>query len=159
MRDMFTLPNMAKTVHFDHIKHYYWFNSPQLTGYNHYVPHLFMLVRRTTVPKGGVPDLYLPHDRHRFKESEPIATLDGGVAGDEMGTQKATGRCDHHGRTWLTNYGLAGEFIRPSSGFRNIITADGSSEFPAEAGRYHLYVANNCPCMAIQCTSCQLTGH
>jgi putative glutathione S-transferase len=31
------------------------------------------------------------------------------------------------------------------SSFRNRITADGSSGFKAEAGRYHLYVAWNCP--------------
>jgi glutathionyl-hydroquinone reductase len=29
--------------------------------------------------------------------------------------------------------------------FRDRITADGSSEFPAEAGRYHLYVSPACP--------------
>ncbi len=35
-----------------------------------------------------------------------------------------------------------GEFVRGVSGFRNQI---GSSEFPAEPGRYHLFVALNCP--------------
>ena len=38
-----------------------------------------------------------------------------------------------------------GEFLRADSGFRDRITADGSSGFPAEAGRYHLYVAHGCP--------------
>ena len=33
----------------------------------------------------------------------------------------------------------------PESRFRDRITADGSSGFKAEAGRYHLYVAHNCP--------------
>jgi putative glutathione S-transferase len=41
--------------------------------------------------------------------------------------------------------GKAGEFNRSASAFRNHITADGSSGFKAEAGRYHLYVASNCP--------------
>jgi putative glutathione S-transferase len=39
----------------------------------------------------------------------------------------------------------AGEFLRADSGFRDRITADGSSGFKAEAGRYHLYVAHGCP--------------
>jgi putative glutathione S-transferase len=38
-----------------------------------------------------------------------------------------------------------GAFQRSDSHFRNWITADGSSGFKAEAGRYHLYVAYNCP--------------
>ena len=35
-----------------------------------------------------------------------------------------------------------GEFVRGVSGFRHVI---GDPEFPAEAGRYHLFVALNCP--------------
>ena len=38
-----------------------------------------------------------------------------------------------------------GEFIRTESLFRDRITADGSSGFKAEAGRYHLYVSLSCP--------------
>ena len=38
-----------------------------------------------------------------------------------------------------------GEFARVDSVFRDRITADGSSGYKAEAGRYHLYVAWNCP--------------
>ena len=38
-----------------------------------------------------------------------------------------------------------GEFKRVESRFRDRITADGSSGFKAEAGRYHLYAAWNCP--------------
>jgi glutathionyl-hydroquinone reductase len=39
----------------------------------------------------------------------------------------------------------SGEFRRVDSSFRDRITADGSSGFKAEAGRYHLYVAYGCP--------------
>lgn len=35
-----------------------------------------------------------------------------------------------------------GEFVRGVSGFRNVL---GDPEFPAEPGRYHLFVALNCP--------------
>ncbi|MGC1776368.1 MAG: glutathione S-transferase family protein [Xanthobacteraceae bacterium] len=44
-----------------------------------------------------------------------------------------------------------GQFLRPSSVFRNFVTADGSAGptgeggFKAEAGRYHLYVSHACP--------------
>src|ERR1700735_4240047 len=39
----------------------------------------------------------------------------------------------------------SGAFNRVDSIFRHFITADGSSGFKAEAGRYHLYVAHGCP--------------
>ena len=39
----------------------------------------------------------------------------------------------------------AGDFRRADSRFRDRITADGSSGFKAESGRYHLYVAYACP--------------
>lgn len=38
-----------------------------------------------------------------------------------------------------------GRFLRPSTQFHDWITADGSSGFKAEAGRYHLYVSLACP--------------
>ena len=45
----------------------------------------------------------------------------------------------------VNEIGKAGNFQRVDSIFRDRITADGSSGFPAEAGRYHLYVAYTCP--------------
>ena len=38
-----------------------------------------------------------------------------------------------------------GQFKRADSSFRDRITADGSSGFKAEPGRYHLYIAHGCP--------------
>ncbi|MFT3767444.1 MAG: glutathione S-transferase family protein [Minicystis sp.] len=49
---------------------------------------------------------------------------------------------------WTTEWykpDAAGRFVRESASFRDRITADGSSGFPAEAGRYHLYVSLACP--------------
>ena len=37
------------------------------------------------------------------------------------------------------------EFVRSEDAFRDRVTADGSSGYPAEAGRYHLYVSWACP--------------
>ena len=39
----------------------------------------------------------------------------------------------------------AGEFKRQEDAFRSWVTRDGSSGFPAAAGRYHLYVSLACP--------------
>ncbi len=38
-----------------------------------------------------------------------------------------------------------GRFVRQQSVFRDWVTADGSSGFPAESGRYHLYISLACP--------------
>ena len=38
-----------------------------------------------------------------------------------------------------------GRFVRSTTTFRDRVTADGSSGFPAEAGRYHLYISWACP--------------
>ncbi len=41
--------------------------------------------------------------------------------------------------------GKSGEFVRKGAQFRDRVTADGSSGYPAAAGRYHLYVSAACP--------------
>ncbi|HEU0318397.1 MAG TPA: glutathione S-transferase family protein, partial [Solirubrobacteraceae bacterium] len=41
--------------------------------------------------------------------------------------------------------GRDGRFHRQASRFRDWVTADGSSGFPAAPGRYHLYVSLACP--------------
>ena len=54
----------------------------------------------------------------------------------------------YHRRPWMTaaaafelGHELSGDgcFVRQESVFRRWVTADGSSGFPAAAGRYHLY--------------------
>ena len=42
----------------------------------------------------------------------------------------------------IKNRRLKGEFVRGVSGFRSKL---GDGDFPAEPGRYHLFVAFNCP--------------
>jgi putative glutathione S-transferase len=39
----------------------------------------------------------------------------------------------------------SGAFVRQQSVFRQWVSSDGSSDFPAEPGRYHLYVSLACP--------------
>ncbi len=49
---------------------------------------------------------------------------------------------------WRTENSFAnkeGRFVRSETSFRDRVTADGSSGFPAETGRYHLYVSWACP--------------
>lgn len=47
--------------------------------------------------------------------------------------------------TWYDTEKTGGRFERQESAFRQRVTADGSSGFPAAAGRYHLYVSLACP--------------
>jgi putative glutathione S-transferase len=46
---------------------------------------------------------------------------------------------------WYETKQTGGAFVRHDSAYHGRITADGSSDFPAEAGRYHLYVSLACP--------------
>ena len=43
---------------------------------------------------------------------------------------------------WYDTKSTGGRFVRKDSSFRNFI---GSERFPAEAGRYHLYISHACP--------------
>lgn len=42
-------------------------------------------------------------------------------------------------------HNVEGEFVRQGDQFRKWVTADGSTGYPAESGRYHLYVSLACP--------------
>jgi len=46
---------------------------------------------------------------------------------------------------WYDTKSSGGRFVRKSAQFRDRVTADGSSGFKAESGRYHLYVSYACP--------------
>jgi glutathionyl-hydroquinone reductase len=46
---------------------------------------------------------------------------------------------------WVKPGDTSGEFKRQVSSFRNWISSDPDAEFPAEKGRYHLYVSYACP--------------
>ena len=46
---------------------------------------------------------------------------------------------------WYDTKSTGGRFVRQDSAFRGRVTADGSSGFKAEPGRYHLYVSYACP--------------
>ncbi|XP_059625255.1 uncharacterized protein LOC132268421 isoform X1 [Cornus florida] len=48
-------------------------------------------------------------------------------------------------RSALDEMSETGAFMRTASTFRNLISRDSSSPFPAEAGRYHLYISYACP--------------
>src|SRR6266516_3237577 len=44
-----------------------------------------------------------------------------------------------------TEQSAEGEFERQEDAYRHLVTADGSSPFPAAVGRYHLYISLACP--------------
>ncbi|CAI7581112.1 unnamed protein product [Penicillium manginii] len=46
---------------------------------------------------------------------------------------------------WVNPADKSGEFKRQVSAFRNFVSRESGAEFPAEKGRYHLYVSYACP--------------
>jgi glutathionyl-hydroquinone reductase len=46
---------------------------------------------------------------------------------------------------WYDTKQSNGDFVRPAAQFLDFVTADGTTRFPAESGRYHLYVSLACP--------------
>ncbi|KAJ4825736.1 hypothetical protein Tsubulata_035309 [Turnera subulata] len=48
-------------------------------------------------------------------------------------------------RSALDEMSDSGAFQRTASTFRNLISRDPNSQFPAESGRYHLYISYACP--------------
>lgn len=46
---------------------------------------------------------------------------------------------------WYDTKNNDGKFVRQDSKFRDTIEADANAKFPAESGRYHLYVSLACP--------------
>jgi len=46
---------------------------------------------------------------------------------------------------WYETDKTGGRFVRPDPAFRDRVAADGSTAYPAEAGRYRLYVSHACP--------------
>ncbi|RUO61317.1 glutathione S-transferase family protein [Pseudidiomarina marina] len=46
---------------------------------------------------------------------------------------------------WYDTDSTGGKFERSAAQFRNWIEADGNAKFPAQSGRYHLYVSFACP--------------
>ncbi len=76
------------------------------------------------VPRSLGPDWLVPHDRWRFDRR---VDTDAAVQEDPSRPRRA------------------GEWVRPVSGHRDFVSVDGSTGYRAEAGRYHLYVSNNCP--------------
>ncbi len=46
---------------------------------------------------------------------------------------------------WVDPKSNSGEFVRQQSSFRNWISRENGAQFPAEKGRYHLFVSYACP--------------
>jgi putative glutathione S-transferase len=50
-----------------------------------------------------------------------------------------------YGNTWEKQTAEDGAFVRKKTSFRSWCSTDASAEYPAAAGRYHLYVSYACP--------------
>jgi glutathionyl-hydroquinone reductase len=91
---------------------------------HHYSLESELINPKQRIPLGAV-DLDSPHDRKlRFTRGAGESDIE---ENHLVGTKN-------------------GEWKRKIGGHRNWISASGSSGFRAERGRYHLYIANNCPC-------------
>eukprot|EP00271_Cylindrocystis_brebissonii_P008494 TRINITY_DN22864_c0_g1_i1.p1 TRINITY_DN22864_c0_g1~~TRINITY_DN22864_c0_g1_i1.p1 ORF type:complete len:664 (+),score=79.26 TRINITY_DN22864_c0_g1_i1:103-2094(+) len=127
LEDLYTFPGVADTVIFSHIRAAYYKNFPAINP-------------KGLIPKGGLPWMPIPPFTRRVlglpeaNEQKGEKTQEKGVEGPGLPLSGATAPVAVHGA-----------FVRPTSNFRKRITADGSSGLKAEAGRYHLYLANNCP--------------
>jgi putative glutathione S-transferase len=124
-RELYQMKGVAETIDFDKIcEHYYW-------------SHDSVNPKRTSPVVKHHKFVDMPHDR-RWKF--PVPEVDGAEAASlRQQSLEDAGEVQFQGSK-TTNH-----WRRPTSNHRRYITADGSSEFPAESGRYHLYIANNCP--------------
>lgn len=77
------------------------------------------------IPRGGLPDLDAPH--FRGWEFEPTAAVDNAIEEDQNQAR------------------VSGEWVRGRSHHRDWIRPHDDAEYPAAAGRYHLYAPYNCP--------------
>eukprot|EP00516_Mucochytrium_quahogii_P006117 CAMPEP_0203754926 /NCGR_PEP_ID=MMETSP0098-20131031/8467_1 /ASSEMBLY_ACC=CAM_ASM_000208 /TAXON_ID=96639 /ORGANISM=" , Strain NY0313808BC1" /LENGTH=672 /DNA_ID=CAMNT_0050646181 /DNA_START=83 /DNA_END=2098 /DNA_ORIENTATION=- len=120
LKELYQIPVVRATVDAQHYKDHYY------TSFTSCNPS-------KVVPLGSVvPSLDAPHDRAKKFQANVV---DSNAAihdaqGDEKKAKKAKG-----------------EFVRGVSAHRTQITqkGEGENELPAERGRYHLVIANNCP--------------
>lgn len=70
---------------------------------------------------------------------------DGGLAGAHASAPPGAGASDVAKHSLTEADAKKGAFVRPPTDFHSFVRADGSGEYPAEAGRYHLYVSYACP--------------
>eukprot|EP00850_Spirogloea_muscicola_P015292 SM000116S24213 [mRNA] locus=s116:98365:101727:+ [translate_table: standard] len=120
MLDLYSDPRVAATVSIPQIKSGYYLSHNSINP-------------KGIVPKGGDP----------FIPAVPFARRILGVSKDGRGGAQELQGNKEVGRGAPSP--LTGAFVRPDSKHRNWIMAEGSSSLKAEDGRYHLYVANNCP--------------
>ena len=86
--------------------------------------HCLSLLHSSTVSRASLRSIFLLHHIRLISSTSAAMSKEGPI--DKYANEK-------------------GEFKRKPSSFRNWITRDGSSEFPAECNRYHLYVSLACP--------------
>ena len=66
-------------------------------------------------------------------------------SGKRKAVEDAKSSDEYSHKSWKSSIDENGAYKRKVSTFRERVTADGSSGFKAEAGRYHLYISYACP--------------
>eukprot|EP00897_Mesotaenium_endlicherianum_P003375 jgi/Mesen1/3065/ME000018S02373 len=131
-------PGVAQTISLRHLK-------------DGFYKSLLDLNPKAIVPLGDSPFPLEPPLQRRWlglpEETTGEAAQPGGGAGAAAAAAAAAAAesAGQGGGAKAAAGGVKGAFVRQTAAFRKHITADGSSGYPAEAGRYHLYLANNCP--------------
>lgn len=127
LRDMVQVPGVADTIHSQQVRDHYFttFTSANPNG---------------VVPLGTVvPSFLKVHDRNDADRFPPTDDSD-------KSKTKNFGKQTEEDQTDKTARQAKGEFVRGVSAHRNVITPHGTDgTLPAVSGRYHLYIANNCP--------------
>ncbi|CAI9090541.1 OLC1v1025340C1 [Oldenlandia corymbosa var. corymbosa] len=130
-KDIFQIPGMSSTVNMEHIKKHYYGSHPSINPFG-------------IIPQ-GVVDVVFCSCFGYF--DDPMAVV-------KLQKQKPVYLCllqisnKHTLQVAGMNKGeisASGAFVRTASTFRNFISRDPNSDFPAEAGRYHLYISYGCP--------------
>ena len=122
VRDVYAVPSIRRSICMDHIKNHYFTSHPHLNTF-------------AIVPAHSGPDLTMPSGRGATLPSPfvsssvapPMAVVNTSAEEDQTNKEQRK---------------AAGEFVRGVSAARSHV---GSEPYPVEAGRYHLYVAFNCP--------------
>jgi putative glutathione S-transferase len=124
IRDMYSIPAVKRTINMAHIKTHYFTSHPHLNTF-------------AVLPIYDGPNLEEKSGRGQGAARFNWRAIDAATAVAEHDASTEEDQSNRLARQ------AAGEFVRGVSAARFRVGVD--QQYPVEAGRYHLYVAMNCP--------------